>query len=228
MLKPLGKNIWIADGPVVTAAAGFHYPTRMVVIRLADGRLFIWSPIALTSELREEVGGLGIVACLVAPNHLHHVFLGEWQTAFPQARCFAAPGVGDKRPDLDIHSELSESPDPAWKGEIDQVLMTDNRITTEAVFFHRASGTVIFTDLLQSLPRNWFTGWRKLIARLDLMTEAVPTVPRKFRLAFRDKAATHLQVATILSWPAENLIMAHGDPEIGNAKAILDNAFRWL
>ena len=41
MLKQFGHEIWIADGPVVTAAAGFHYPTRMAIIRLSDGGLFI-------------------------------------------------------------------------------------------------------------------------------------------------------------------------------------------
>ena len=228
MLKPFGKNIWVAEGPVVSAAAGFHYPTRMAVIQLADGRLFVWSPTELTADLKGEIEQLGPVACLIAPNHLHHVFLGDWQTAFPDARCFAAPGVQGKRPDLTIHAELSSSPDPAWQDEIDQVLMTGNRITTEIIFFHRTSKTVIVTDLLQALPRNWFTGWRKLIARLDLMTESSPTVPRKFRVAFRSKADTRAQVATILGWPAENLIIAHGKLDTGNAKILLEKAFRWL
>ena len=39
MLKPFGHEIWTADGPQI-AIAGFHYPTRMAVIRLPDRGLF--------------------------------------------------------------------------------------------------------------------------------------------------------------------------------------------
>jgi hypothetical protein len=43
MLHPFGDEIWIADGPAAVAA-GFPYPTRMAVIRLAGGALFVWPP----------------------------------------------------------------------------------------------------------------------------------------------------------------------------------------
>jgi hypothetical protein len=62
MLKQFGHEVWIADGPDVVIV-GFHYPTRMAVIRLSDGRLFIWSPIQLTDILRAEVDALGQGGC---------------------------------------------------------------------------------------------------------------------------------------------------------------------
>jgi hypothetical protein len=58
MLKQFGTEIWIADGPAVSTA-GFHYATRMAVIRLSDGGLFIWSPIKLTDRFRADVDELG-------------------------------------------------------------------------------------------------------------------------------------------------------------------------
>ncbi|WP_239479534.1 hypothetical protein [Actibacterium sp. 188UL27-1] len=42
MLTPIGHDIWIVDGDDVTVL-GFRYPTRMAVIRLSEGGLFIWS-----------------------------------------------------------------------------------------------------------------------------------------------------------------------------------------
>ena len=78
MLKQFGAEIWIADGPAVSTA-GFHYATRMAVIRLSDGGLFIWSPIKLTEDLRADVDKLGEVGHLVAPNSLHHLFLDDWR-----------------------------------------------------------------------------------------------------------------------------------------------------
>jgi len=103
-----------------------------------------------------------------------------------------------------------------------------NRITTEVVFFHRASRAVIFTDLLQQFERGWFKGWRALVAKLDLMTSPEPAVPRKFRSAFSDRRAARSAIERILAWPAQSVLMAHGPPVTRDARAFLARAFRWL
>lgn len=228
MLKEFGPDIWIADGPDVVAALGFHYPTRMAVIRLNVGDLFIWSPTALTDRLRAEVESLGKVRHLVAPNLLHHVFIADWKRAYPDAYLYAPPGLREKRKDLDFDGDLTNAPMPYWAGEIDQVLVKGNVIATEVVFFHARSGTVLFTDLLQQLPANWFSGWRALVAKWDLMTAAEPSVPRKFRLAFTDRNAARAALRHVLSWPAEKVLMAHGTPVGEDGRAFLARAFRWL
>lgn len=228
MLKAFGNGIWLADGGNVVAAAGFHYPTRMAVIRLNDGSLFVWSPVALTDDLRAAVDALGPVRHLIAPNSLHHVFIGDWKRAYPDASIHAAPGLAQKRRDLQFDDVLSDRPAQPWGGQIDQAVLSGNRITTEVVFFHRASGTVLFTDLLQQFPGDWFSGWRRLVARLDLMTAPEPTVPRKFRLAFTDRKAARDALARILAWPIEKVVMAHGTPVERDGHALVARAFRWL
>jgi hypothetical protein len=228
MLKEFGPNIWIADGPAVTAAAGFRYPTRMVVIRLTNGGLILWSPTALTDDLRVEVETLGVVRYLIPPNSLHHTFLGDWQRAYPNATVYAPPGLRRKRRDIRFDADFSDGPIAAWAEEIDHAIMWGNRITTEVVFFHRQSGTAIFTDLIQQFPRGWFKGWRALVARLDLMTEAEPGVPRKFRAAFTNRHAAQESLRYILAWPAQKVIVAHGPPVTDGGQAFLRRAFRWL
>lgn len=228
MLSPFADEIWIADGPEVTAALGFHYPTRMAVIRLPDSSLFIWSPVPLTADLRSEVDRVGTVAHIVAPNSLHHLSIPDWQRAYPDAQVYAPPGLRQKRKDIRFDQDLNDKPPPAWAGEIDQVLMAGNAITTEAVFFHGKSGTVLFTDLLQQLPPDWFSGWRSLIAKWDLMIEPEPSVPRKFRLAFRDRWAARQALDKILEWQVEKVLMAHGAPVTEGGKTFLARAFRWL
>jgi len=220
--------MWAVDGPDVDALRGFHYPTRMAVIRLTGGDLFVWSPVALNEELRLTVDALGFVRHIVAPNSLHYLFLADWKRTYPDARVYAAPGLREKRADFAFDADLADGPEAAWAGQIDQVTVPRNAITTEVVFFHAASGTFLFTDLVQHLPAGWFSRWRSLVAKLDLITAREPSVPRKFRLAFRDRRAARVAVDTILSWPAENVLMAHGTPVKGNGKAVIANAFRWL
>lgn len=227
MPQEFGPEIWIVDGPRVEGAAGFDFPTRMAIIRLADGGLWIWSPTELTDALRDWIAATGPVRHIVAPNALHHVFLPSWQVAFPDALIHAAPGVRDKRPEVRFASDLSDAPHPDWVGQIEQVVVPGT-ITAEVVFFHRASGTVIFTDLLQNIPRGWFRGWRALVARLDLMTGKVPRVPRKFRMAMRPRDAARQRIDHVLGWPARQVLMAHGTPVTHGAADFLDDAFRWL
>jgi hypothetical protein len=227
MLQPFGEEIWLADGST-TVVAGFHYPTRMTVIRLPGGGLFLWSPVQISDKLRAAVDALGEVRHLIAPNSLHHLFLADWLRAYPAARLHATLGLRQRRKDLTYDDDLQDAPDAAWAGEIDQVLVRGNLITTEVVFFHRRSGTTIFTDLIQHFGPTWFSGWRAVVARLDLMTAAQPEVPRKFRNAFVDRRAARAALATILAWPTRRVVMAHAPPVEADGQAFIARAFLWL
>lgn len=223
VLQEFGSGLWLAEGAAVNGAAGFVYPTRMAVLRLADGGLVLWSPVQLSGELRDEVAGLGPVRALVAPNRLHHLFLGDWAAAFPGAAILAAPGLAAKRPDLRIAAELGGGAPAGWAGQIETQLVP-NTIAPEVVLFHRESAAVLVCDLLQNLPADWFHGWRALVARLDLMLEGEPTMPRKFRLAARG-AGPRAALRAVLDWPAERVVVAHGTPVAAGGRALLRRAF---
>lgn len=212
----------------MVAAAGFHYPTRMAVIRLSGGGLFVWSPTALTDSIRADVDALGQVAAIVAPNSLHHTFIAEWKAAYPGARLFAAPGLRERRTDILFDADLGADGDAVWAQDVGQVVVRGNAITTEVVFFHRESRTVIFADLIQQFDPDWFSGWRSIVARLDRMVTKEPAVPRKFRLAFTDRVAARAAIGRILEWPTERLLMAHGKPVATQGRAAIKQAFRWL
>lgn len=227
LLDPFGPGIWITGGAVVSVA-GFRYPTRMAVIRLAGGGLLVWSPVALTTTLRAEVAALGEVRVLIAPNSLHHLFLAQWQAAFPAARLHAAPGFRARCPDIAVDAELGDAPTADWAADLDQVVVRGNAITAEVVFFHRASRTVLFTDLIQQFDRGWFTGWRAVVARLDRLVGTEAAVPQKFRVAFTDRRAARAGIRRVMAWPAEQVLMAHGAPVLSDGAAFIRRAFGWL
>lgn len=226
-LAPFGEQLWIADGPTVPFFT-FPYPTRMAAARLSGGRLFIWSPTALTPELKTQVEALGEPAFLVSPNKIHHLFLSEWKAAYPGARMFASPGLRARRKALAFDADLADAADPAWAGEIDQVLFKGSPFLTEAVFFHRASRTALFADLIQNLPRDCAPGWRGVLARLGGVTEVDPGAPREWRLSFFNRAAARAALARILGWGIERVVIAHGAPVERDGEAFVRRAFRWL
>ncbi|MBU6297194.1 MAG: DUF4336 domain-containing protein [Alphaproteobacteria bacterium] len=224
MLTPLGDSIWIAEGPVVPFLH-FPYPTRMVVIRLKDGALFVWSPIAFNDALRAEIDTLGPVAHLVSPNAIHHLFLGEWKAAYPAARLYASPGLPKRRRDLHFDAVLSDTPESAWVTDIDQVAMRGSFVMTEIVFLHHASRTVIFADLIQNFRLDWFKGWRGVLARLDGIVGLPGGAPREWRATFwrRDQA-----LARILAFGPRQVVVAHGEIVRENGTEFVRKAFRWL
>lgn len=227
VLTEFAPGLWLAAGPVVGGAMGFRFRTRMAVLSRPDGGVLVWSPVALTPGLRQAVDAIGPVRQILAPNGLHFMFLGDWADAYPEAEVILAPDVRGKVPDLRAAIELGTEAPEGWTGAIDHVLI-ETKIMAEAVLFHRHSGTVLFTDLLQQHPPGWFRGWRGLVARLDGMVGAAPAVPRKFRVALRDRVAARSAVRQILTWRAERVVMAHGAPVTRDAPAILARAFRWL
>ena len=226
MLEAFAEEVWIATGEPCDVA-GFSYPTRSVVVRLSNGALWVWSPSTLTDALRDALAKLGPVAHLVAPNSFHHLSMGAWQQAFPDAQTYGTATLIAKRSDLRWDHPLDNGPAPTWVDEI-AVQVVVNKLTTEAVFFHRKSGTVLVTDLLQQFDKGFHRGWRSLVARLDLMTGERPQVPRKFRLGFSNRKRARAEIAPILDWPADNLIVAHGAPVLGGAYQVLRQSFRWL
>lgn len=228
LLLEFGPDIWVAEGPVVPFFAGFSYPTRMAVIRLSDGGLFVWSPIALSLALKSEINAMGPVRHLVSPNKLHHLFLGEWKSAYPEARLYASPGLRKRRKDLAFDADIGNAPAPDWAANLDQVLVRGSFAMTEVVFFHHASRTVIFADLIQNLPCDWFKGWRGLIARLDGISAPNPGAPREWRASFINRRAARTALEHILAWPIERVLIAHGEPATANGALFVKNAFVWL
>ena len=226
-LQPFGPEIWIADGPVASFY-GFPYSTRMAVIRLSDGSLFVWSPVALSTALRAAVDALGPVRYLVSPNALHHLFLAEWTSAYPEARLYASPRLRRKRRDLSFNAELGDAPESAWAGDIDQVVLHGSFALTEIVFFHRHSRTALFADLIQNFPRGWFKGWRGVVARLGGIVAPHPSAPSDWRSSFVNRRAARAALARVLAWPIERVVIAHGVLPTAGGAAFVRRAFTWL
>ena len=232
-LQQLGENFWIAEGPIVDFYS-FPYPTRMALARLAGGALWIWSPIALTDSLRAELAALGRPAHIVSPNKLHHLFMDEWASEFPGAKLWGLPAVIRKRADLKFSGVLSDDPPEDWRGEIDQAIFHGSLFMDEIVFFHRASRTALFADLIENLSMEFlrntpgWQGWRTTLARLEGITEPVGRAPLEWRLSFVRRGMARAALGRVLGWDPVNAVMAHGTIARGGAPAFIRESFAWL
>src|SRR5713101_8344143 len=115
MLLSIADGLWVAEQPL--RYLGVALTTRMTIIRLADGDLIVHSPIRLTEGLRSAAASVGRVRFIVAPNRFHHLFVADWQKAYPGAQTFCAPGLDTKRADLKFTATLGDDPPAAWAEE---------------------------------------------------------------------------------------------------------------
>lgn len=227
MLETFGPSLYVAEGPVVSFY-GFPYPTRMALVRLSDGSVWVWSPVALTEALAAEVEALGPVRYIVSPNKIHHLFLAEWAKRWPEAQLYAPPGLAQRKPELHFDAELDDTPDPAWAGEIDQVIFRDSLFMEEVVFFHKASGTAIICDLIQRHSPDKMSGWKGALMKLDGLVGEHGSTPREWRASFLRRGAARAARAKVLGWKPNRLLIAHGACAQSGATEIIEGALAWI
>ncbi len=227
MLTEIDRDIWIAEGPSVSFF-GFPYPTRMTLVRLSDGGFWLCSPIELTDALAGEIKALGPVRHLVSPNKIHHLFLGQWAQAWPEAKLWASPGLARRRRDLSFDGELGDAAEPAWESDIDQLIFRGSFALEEVVFFHRASRSAIITDLVQKFDPATQRGWRGLLMRLDGLVGPEGSTPRELRLTFWNRRAAREALRKALGWNPQRLIIAHGQWVRENGREALARSLSWI
>lgn len=221
-------NVWIFDGKDVPFL-GLPFSTRMTVIRLDDGTLWVHSPIALNPYLKEQIDQLGDVCFLIAPNHLHHLFVGEWQAQYPQALTYGTAQVIKKRQDLRFENSLAESATFPWDEEIEHLLFTGSSVMQESVFLHKETNTLIVTDLIENFDPQRFKPLQRNIAKVVGILSPNGKMPLDWRLTFQfHKKIAREHMLTILSWHPQRIIMSHGEIIESQAESFLVDSFGWL
>jgi len=183
-LYPYGKRRTIRTEAIANAVwtfdqlQGIFYvvvPIRMTAVKLEDGGLLIYAPVAPTPEcirlVRELTAEHGDVKYIILPTISgleHKVFVGPFARYFPQAQVFVAPDQWS----FPLNLPLS------WLGlppRRTQVLPADSRQArfgsefdyatletidlnlgwfSEVAFFHKRSRTLLVTDSIISIPED--------------------------------------------------------------------------
>jgi len=231
-LKSVADDLWIVDGPLIPfglPGLKMPFPTRMSILRLADGGLFVHSPTPLTPELKTEVERKGTPRWIVGPNRIHYWWIPEWATAFPDAAVYLAPRIKEQAKGR-ITGEtqlLDRDSGYPWDAEL-ATLPVAGRYMTEVIFFHRASRTLILTDFIENFEQRKIGSalWRYL-TKLGGVRDPDGSMPRDMRMSYA-KPVVRAAVEKMIEWKPERIILAHGRWYESNGAAELRRAFRWV
>ncbi len=203
---------------------GLETGTRMNLIRLPGGGLFVHCPVALDETTRAEVDALGEVRVVASSSLYHHLYAGEWMKAYPEALFCACPGLDKKRADLQWSHVLEDEPHASYRGELLQLYFS-SRFEKEVVFFDPRENTLITADALLNLSTHPSRATR---AAAFLMGNTAPGKGHLERIAVRDRPLARKQVDRLLEWKIDRILLAHGNNVEAGGRDVLREAYAWL
>ncbi|CAM2009883.1 DUF4336 domain-containing protein [Acanthopleuribacter pedis] len=226
MLVQITEHMWEAQVDLNLIGRLVIFPCRMTVIRLKNGALLLHSPVRIDDALAAEIDTLGPVRTLIAPNCFHHLYLKDVMARYPEAKLYTAPGLAQKRPDLDVTAEIRPGKNLPWADEIEWFPLGGAAKMNEIILLHRATKTLIVTDLMfnMSKVRGPMTPW--LLRAAGAWRK--PAQSRVWRILTNDRGAAKASLQPVLARPFERVVMAHGDVIERDGKAHFARALQWM
>ena len=208
-MKSIDNGIWVVERPF--RFFGAEFGNRMTVIRLANNKLLLHSPVSLDSQLKQEVDALGKVEYLLTPNAFHGLHIGQWSAAYPHALVF------DARDDCTASHFFPV---------LDMKQIKGISKLKEVACYHDTSRTLILTDLCFNISTDVST-WTKLFFSLNGAYDNFGP-SRMMRSMIDDSECLRDTVEQILLWPFERIIVSHGKVIEHNAQQAMRDAFAFL
>ena len=217
---------------------------------MQNGALAVFSPTALTPEVRSTVSSLGDnVQYIAALDYEHHIFMSEWSRAFPSAALIGVEGLPEKR-EADPKTAGTKF-QYVWTAknkhemhidtEFDrefEVEYVNGHANKELVFLHKPDRTLIEADLMFNLPayeqfsksgESPVTGFLTKLFNGLQNTTGNPIWQKRFLwyLASKDKPSFNQSAKNIAAWDFERIVPCHGDVIEFEGKGIFRKVFEW-
>jgi hypothetical protein len=231
MAKPL--NTWtvlphgklsVVDDNLLTVTGQLHmpfgdFPRRMTVARLQDGRLVIFSAIALDESEMHALEAFGKPTFMIVPNDIHRMDAKIWKDRYRELCVIAPEGARAKveevvnvdATDIDFH-------DP----RVHYLTVPGMAGHEAALLVETSSGTtLVVNDLIWNVDnRPGVGGW---LFRVLGMTGPEPRIPGVVRMrAIKDRPAVRKQLEAWSDVEGLNrIIVSHGEMVEREPRAVL-------
>jgi hypothetical protein len=206
-LSQIDDNLLTVEGELPMPLGDF--PRRMTVARLRDGRLVIFSAIALDEPEMAALEAFGEPTYLVVPGDIHRMDAKIWKERYPALHVIAPPGAREKVQEVvNVDATSADFGDSTVRfGTVPGTEEHEAALVVES-----ASGTsLILNDLIWNVDNQ--PGFGGFLFRLLGFTAPDPQIPNVIKLrAIKDKPALRGQLE---EWARirdlRRIIVSHGD-----------------
>jgi Domain of unknown function (DUF4336) len=223
-LQELTSGVWVVDRQLRLPGGG-RLPLRTTILQLSNGALVVISPPPLFGpDDVAAIDPIGNVKYVVAPNTFHYVYAGEFMALYPDASLLVAPGLLGRVTELPPADELGPKAPAAWIGELDLCVLGPVRGVSEVAFFHLSTGALILTDLAFNITR-FPRAFDRIAWRLAGIPAGFGPSRTSRLLLLQDRAEASRCLSRVSEWPIRQIVVAHGEVVVDNAKTQLLKAF---
>jgi hypothetical protein len=220
---------------------------------MTSGTLAVFSPVALTTEVKAKVAELGgNVGYLIAGDFEHHIFLSEWAKEYPSAKLIGPEGLPEKRAKMEdakignepfavVYTEKDSQPavsdEFAADFDVEYVFAHANK---EIVLFYKPDRVLIQADLMFNLPAveqyskvpesEQPSGFLDRLQAGWMSTTGEAKAHKRIQwylFSSKNRPAYNESAKRIDAWDFTTLIPCHGEVIEGNAKEIFRKIFEW-
>jgi hypothetical protein len=228
---PHGRLTRIDDN-ILSVTGVLHMPPmgeverRMTAVRLSDGRLIIYSAIALHEAEMSMLVRFGKPAFLVVPNPIHRMDAKIWKTRYPTMLVLAPEGAREKVEEV-VHVDATDADfgDPSVRF----VPVRGTAAREAALIVETPNGTtLILSDLIFNLKnRPGVLGW--FFQKLGMTGEQPRLPPVVKKRLVKDEGALKAQLERWSHLPnLKRIVIAHGDIIANDAATVLDRVAKGL
>jgi uncharacterized protein DUF4336 len=220
-----------------------------LLVKLQSGAVAAFSPVALTREVKETISALGELKYIAAPDIEHHIFIGPWHEAYPNAKVIGVEGLPEKRkkqknedvPFAAIFTKANRETikiDAEFDSEFDYEYMPSHP-NLDVAFFHKPSKTLIEADILFNLPATEQFSKSGEAANSGILTKIWIALTNTqgaalgqkraiwYGISSKDRTGYSASIAKINKWDFNTIVPCHGDVIENDAKGIFQKVFEW-
>jgi len=227
----------------------FKVGGRGTLVRLQSGGVAVFSPVALTDEVKATVSSLGELKYIAALDIEHHIFLGQWHEAYPAAKVIGVEGLYEKRQkqkneDVPFATTFTKANretvkiDPEFDAEFEYEYMPSH-MNKELAFFHKPSKTLIEADVMFNLPATEQFSKTGTAANAGLLSKLFIAINGTngtalgqkrllwYAISSSDRPGFNASIEKINKWDFDTIVPCHGDVIETGAKGVFEKVFSW-
>jgi hypothetical protein len=218
-------------------------------VKLQSGGVAVFSPVALTPTVKDTITKLGEVKYIAALDIEHHIHLGEWHKAFPNAKIIGPEGLAEKRQKqkneevpfavtFTTENRLTQTVDAEFDADFQYEYMPSH-MNKELIFNHKPSKTLITADLIFNLPATEQFSKTGVAATDGILTKIFAGIngtagaalgQKRFQwyvLSSGKRDGWAESTSRISKWDFNTIVPCHGDVIETGAKTVFEKVFEW-